>query len=78
MISGYRPARRRRGRSNRAVRIAVPVTTVAALGLTVGIFVAASGGGPAKLHPAAASSATQGVSSSAVNDTCDIIVPATR
>ena len=76
MISGYRPARRRRGRSNRAVRIAVPVTTVAALGLTVGIFVAASGGGPAKLHPAAASSATQGVSSSAVNDTCDIIVPA--
>ena len=76
MISGHRSARRRRGRNNRAVRIAVPVTTVAALSLTVGIFVAASGGGPAKLHPAAASSATQGVSSSAVNADCDIIVPA--
>ena len=76
MISGHRSARRRRGRNNRAVRIAVPVITVAALSLTVGIFVAASGGGPAKLHPAAASSATQGVSSSAVNADCDIIVPA--
>ena len=76
MISGHRPARRRRGRNNRAVRIAVPVTTAAALSLTVGIFYAASGGGPTKVRPAAASSATQGVSSTAVNDTCDIIVPA--
>jgi hypothetical protein len=76
MLSSHGSARRRRGRINRAVRIAVPVTTVAALGLTVGIFVAASGGGPTKVHPAAASSATQGVSSTAVNADCDIIVPA--
>jgi hypothetical protein len=76
MLSSHGSARRRRGRNNRAVRIAVPVTTAAALGLTVGIFAAASGGGPTKLHPAAASSATQGVSSTAVNADCDIIVPA--
>jgi hypothetical protein len=76
MLSGRPSARRRRGRNNRAVRIAVPVTTAAALGLTVGIFVAASGGGPAKVRSAAASSATQGVSSTAVNTNCDIIVPA--
>ena len=75
MISGHRPARRRRGRNNRAVRIVVPVTTAAALSVA-GILVAASGGGPAKVHPAAASSASQGVSSSAVNADCDIIVPA--
>ncbi|MGH7211075.1 MAG: hypothetical protein ACREF1_06385 [Acetobacteraceae bacterium] len=42
------------------MRIAVPVTTAAALGLTVGIFVAASGGGPTKVHPAAASSVHRG------------------
>jgi hypothetical protein len=76
MLSSHGPARRRRGQNNRAVRIAVPVTTAAVLGLTVGIFVAASGGGPTKVHPAAASSATQGVSSTAVNADCDIIVPA--
>ena len=76
MISGHRSARRRRGRNNRAVRIAVPVTTAAALSLTVGILVATSGGGTTKVHPAAASSATQGVSSTAVNANCDIIVPA--
>jgi hypothetical protein len=76
MLSSHRSVRRRGGRNNRAVRIAVPVTTAAVLGLTVGIFVAASGGGPTKVHPAAASSATQGVSSTAVNADCDIIVPA--
>ena len=76
MLIEHRPAQRRRRRNNRAVRIAVPVTAAAALSLTVGILVAASGGGPAKVHPAAASSATQGVSSTAVNPDCDIIVPA--
>ena len=67
--------RRRRGRNHRAARIAVPVTAVVALGLGAGIFAAASGGGPAKVRPAAASS-SQGVSSTAVNTDCDIVVPA--
>src|SRR5689334_18156281 len=53
--------------------IAVPVTATVALGLGVGIIVAASGGGPAKIHSA---SSSQGVTSSAVNTNCDIIVPA--
>jgi len=67
--------RRRRGRNNRAARIAVPVTAVVALGLGAGIFVATSGGSPATVRPAAASS-SQGVSSTAVNTNCDIVVPA--
>jgi hypothetical protein len=75
MLSGRPSARRRGGRNNRAVRIAIPVTAAAALSLTVGIVVAASGGGPTKVHQAA-SSATQGVSSTAVNADCTIIVPA--
>jgi hypothetical protein len=53
----------------------IPVAAVAALGLGAGVFVAASGGGPAKIHQAASSS-SQGVSSSAVNTTCDIVIPA--
>jgi hypothetical protein len=69
-----RRGRNRRGRNNRTARIAVPVTAAVALSLGVGIFVAASGGGPAKVHPAAASS--QEVTSGAVNTNCDIIVPA--
>jgi hypothetical protein len=79
LVTGQPPVRRRgrnsRGRNNRAARIAVPVTAAVALSLGVGIFVAASGGGPAKVHQAAASS-SQGVSSSAVNTDCAIIVPA--
>ena len=77
LITGQPPvrSRSRRRRNQRATRIAVPVTAVLALGLGAGVFAAASGGGPAKLHPAAASS-TQGVTSSAVNTDCDIIVPA--
>ena len=79
LITGQPPVRRggrnNRGRSNRTARIAVPVTAAVALSLGAGIFVAASGGGPAKVHAAAASS-SQGVSSSAVNTVCDIIVPA--
>ena len=69
-----RRGRNRRGRNNRTARIAVPVTAAVALSLGAGIFVAASGGGPAKVHSAAASS--QEVTSGAVNTDCDIIVPA--
>jgi hypothetical protein len=75
MLSGHPSARRRRGRKNRAGRVAIPVTAVAALGLTVGVVFAASGGGPTKLH-SAASTINQGVSSTAVNADCTIIVPA--
>jgi hypothetical protein len=79
LVTGQPPVRRggrnNRGRSNRTARIAVPVTAAVALSLGAGIFVAASGGSPAKVHAAAASS-SQGVSSSAVNTNCDIIVPA--
>ena len=76
--TGQPPVRRRggnrRGRNSRTARIAVPVTAAVALSLGVGIFVAASGGGPARVHPAAA--ASQEVTSGAVNTDCDIIVPA--
>jgi hypothetical protein len=75
MLSGHPSARRRRGRKNRVGRVAIPVAAVAALGLTVGVVFAASGGGPTKLH-SAASVANQGVSSTAVNADCTIIVPA--
>ena len=75
MLSGHGSARRRRGRNNRAARIAVPVAAVMALGLTVGIVVGTSGHGAPKLRSAAASGST-GVSSSAVENTCDVIVPA--
>jgi hypothetical protein len=75
LVTGQPSVRRRRGRNNRAARIAVPVTAAVAVSLGVGIFVASSGGGPAKIHPAAASS-SQGVSSSAVITDCTIIVPA--
>jgi hypothetical protein len=75
MLSGHRSVRRRPGRNNRTARIAVPVVAVMALALAVGI-VAASGHGPAKLRSAASSSQTAGVSTSAVNPNCAIIVPA--
>ncbi|MBV9452063.1 MAG: hypothetical protein JO345_39870, partial [Streptosporangiaceae bacterium] len=75
LVTGQPTVRRRRGRNNRTARIAVPVTAAVALGLGAGIFVATSGGSPAKIHPAAASS-SQGVSSSAVNANCEIVVPA--
>ena len=79
LVTGQPPVRRRghdrRGRNSRTARIAVPVTAAVALSLGAGIFVAASSGGPAKVHAAAASS-SQGVSSGAVNTNCDIIVPA--
>jgi hypothetical protein len=44
MLSGHRSAWRRRGRSNRAARIAIPLAIPAALGLTLGITLAVSGG----------------------------------
>jgi hypothetical protein len=76
MLSDHRSARRRRGRNNRVARIAIPAAAVMALGLTAGIVVGASGHGAPKLHSTAANSGNTGVSSTAVEDTCDIIVPA--
>ena len=76
MLSGQGSARRRRGRNNRAARIAVPAAAVMALALTAGIVVGASGRGAPKLRSAAANSGNTGVSATAVEDTCDIIVPA--
>jgi len=75
MLSGNGSARRRRGRNNRAARIAVPVAAVMALGLTVGIVVGTSGHGAPNLRSAAASGSA-GVFNSSIQDTCDIIVPA--
>ena len=72
LISGQPSVRRRRGGGK---RIVIPVAAVAALGLGAGVFVAASGGSPARIHQAAATS-SQGISSSAVNTTCDIVIPA--
>ena len=75
MRYGHRSVRRR-GRNNRALRIAVPVGAVMVLGLTVGIIVSASPSSTTTIHPAAASSAAMGVSATGVNPNCDIIVPA--
>ena len=76
LISGQ-PSVRRSGRNRRGgnKRIVIPVAAVAALGLGAGVFIAASGGSPARIHQAASTS-SQGVSSSAVNTTCDIVIPA--
>src|SRR5206468_4521048 len=70
------PSVRRSGGNRRggSKRIVVPVTAVLALGLGAGVIAASSGGSPAKVHQAAASS--QRVSSSAVNTVCDIVIPA--
>jgi hypothetical protein len=76
MLSGHRSAWRRHGRTNRVMRIAAPLTILMALGLTLGIILVPSGGKAAKVNPSAATSAAAGVSSSAVNPNCDIIVPA--
>ena len=73
MLSGHRPARRRRGRNNRVLRIAAPLTITVALGLILGVILMPSGGKAAKIKPA---SAALGVSSTANNLDCDIIVPA--
>src|SRR5215472_16375224 len=42
MLTGHRPAMRRRTRRSRAARIAVPLATPVALGLTLGIVIAVS------------------------------------
>ena len=73
LVSGQ-PSVRRRGRK-RTARVVVPVTAVLALGLGAGVLVASSGGSPARVHQAAASS-SQGVTSTAVNTNCDIVIPA--
>jgi hypothetical protein len=85
MLTGNRSVRPRRGRRPRPIqrrggysrqaRVVVPVAAAVAVGVTAGIVVFASHGGTTKVHSAAASS-TQGVSSSAVNPNCAIIVPA--
>jgi hypothetical protein len=74
MLSGHRSAWRRRGRRDRAVRIAVPLTIAMALGVTLGLILAPSGKAT-KINSSSAASST-GVSSSAVNPNCSIIVPA--
>ena len=76
MLSGHRSAWRRHGRKNRVLRIAAPLTIAMALGVTLGIILVPSGGKATKVGPSAASSAVAGVSSSAVNPNCDIVVPA--
>jgi hypothetical protein len=73
MLSGHRSASRRRRRNSRTVRIAVPLTIAMALGLALGIILVPSGGKAMKVSP---SSAVLGVSSTANNPDCDIIVPA--
>ncbi len=75
LVSGQPSVRRRRGGNKRTARVVVPVTAVLALGLGAGVIVASSGGGPAKVHQAAAQSSA-GVSSTAVNIDCDIVIPA--
>jgi hypothetical protein len=73
MLSGHRSASRRPGRNTRALRIATPLAIVMALGLTIGIIFVSSGGKATKIRPSAA---VAGVSSTAVNLDCAIIVPA--
>ena len=74
MLVTGQPSVRRRGRK-RTARVVVPVTAVLALGLGAGVLVASSGGSPAKVHQAAAQS-SMGVTSTAVNTDCDIVIPA--
>jgi hypothetical protein len=76
MLSGLRPARRRRGRRNRTVLIAAPLAIVLALGVTLGVIITSSGGKAAKTDRAASSGVAPGVSTTAVNTNCAIIVPA--
>jgi hypothetical protein len=75
LVSGQPSVRRRRGGNKRTARVAVPVTAVLALGLGAGVIVASSGGSPAKVHQAAAQS-SMGVTSTANNPDCDIVIPA--
>jgi hypothetical protein len=54
MLSGHRSAWRRRGRTTRAARIAVPLAIPMALGLTLGVVLAVSGGSTTTIKQAAA------------------------
>jgi len=45
MLTGQRPATRRRSRNRRSARIAIPVAVLAALGATIGVIVAVSNNG---------------------------------
>jgi hypothetical protein len=53
MLSGHRSAWRRRGRSSRAARIAVPLAIPMALGLTLGVILAVSGGNATTINQSA-------------------------
>ncbi|HTX25622.1 MAG TPA: hypothetical protein VME19_01245 [Streptosporangiaceae bacterium] len=53
MLSGHRSAWRRRGRSSRAARIAVPLAIPMALGLTLGVVLAVSGGNATRINQSA-------------------------
>jgi len=76
MVSGLRRGWRRRGRKSRAVRIAAPLVIAVALGVTLGLVITSSGGKATKTSPSAASGSAPGVSTTAVNTNCTIIVPA--
>ena len=53
MLTGQRPTVRRRSRNRRGARIAIPVAITAALGVTIGVIVAVSHGGPASIADSA-------------------------
>jgi hypothetical protein len=74
MLGGTRYIRRGRAGNSRAARGLVLVVGALALGLAVALVAGIPGHGPAKLRSAASGSAA--ISTSAVEDTCDIIVPA--
>jgi len=81
MLNGHRSAWRRRGRSGRAARIAVPLAIPMALGLTLGVILAVSGGNVSKINQAAngiAASPSASASASAganANATTNAVVP---
>ncbi|HEY6786796.1 MAG TPA: hypothetical protein VI365_05750, partial [Trebonia sp.] len=91
MINGRKFARRRRAGQSRVARIAVPLVIPVALALTLGIFIAVSGGGHSTINQAALGASASASSSggpspsasssgpatvAAANVNCDIIVPA--
>jgi len=53
MLTGQRPATRRRSRNRRGARIAIPVAITAALGATIGVIVAVSPSGTANVADSA-------------------------
>jgi len=76
MLSGLRLAWRRRGRKSRGLRIAAPLAIAMVLGVTLGFIITSSGGKATKTSPSAASGVAPGVSTTAVNTDCAIIIPA--